>query len=205
MNFNQNLYICITTAMPNFKEKLLLHTCCGPCSTTALERLCEQYRVTVFYYNPNIAPQEEYIHRKKEAKRLVNEWHEPSNDLSFAEGNYTPEVFYEAVKGLEDEPEGGARCLKCFELRLRETARIARERGFDAFCTTLTVSPHKNAQAINDIGTLIEKEAGGPVYLPSNFKKQNGYKRSIELSGRFNLYRQHYCGCLFSKNTSNEK
>ncbi len=188
--------------MLNLKDNLLLHACCGPCSTTALERLCEQYRVTVFYFNPNIAPPEEYIHRKEEAERLVNELRNLSNDLSFEEGEYAPETFYEAVKGLENEPEGGARCLKCFELRLRETARIAKERGFDAFCTTLTVSPHKNAGAINEIGTLIEKEAGGPAYLPGNFKKQNGYKRSIELSAQFNLYRQHYCGCIFSKNTS---
>ncbi len=180
------------------KPSLLLHACCGPCSTTALERMCRKYNVTLYFYNPNIAPREEYLHRMQEARRLVEEM---SKDLpvTFVEGPYTPDSFLEEVRGLEHEKEGGARCARCFALRLRQSALYAREHGIDLFTTTLTVSPHKNAEVINRIGAEIATTgAGAPAYLPSNFKKEDGYKRSVELSRLYGLYRQDYCGCVFS-------
>lgn len=187
--------------MSNNKPSLLLHACCGPCSTTALERMCRQYNVTLFFYNPNIAPQEEYSHRMNEAKRLVCEFAKVA-PVTFVEGSYSPEIYLNYVKGLETAPEGGARCTKCFKLRLRESAKYAIEHGIPEFSTTLTVSPHKNAELINSIGNQIALDSNGAVsYLPSNFKKQDGYKRSIELSKQYGLYRQNYCGCLFSLNS----
>lgn len=177
---------------------LFLHSCCAPCSSYVLEYLSEFFRITVFYYNPNIYPAEEYEKRVEEQKNLIERL--PSvYPIKFVEGVYDKERFYEMARGLEQVPEGGERCFRCYELRLRETARLAAERGFDYFTTTLTISPLKNAAKLNEIGGLLGEEYQ-TVWLPSDFKKKNGYKRSIELSKEYNLYRQDYCGCVFSVN-----
>lgn len=173
--------------------RLLLHSCCGPCSSRCLETLKEKFAVTVLYYNPNITDRAEYEKRKGEQIRLLRE----TGWADFLDCDYDPAAFFSAVKGLEEEKEGGARCYCCYELRLAETARVAAEKGFDFFCTTLSVSPHKNAQWINEIGERLEKEYG-VQWLYSDFKKQNGYLRSVELAKEFHLYRQNYCGCVFS-------
>ena len=189
--------------------KLLLHACCAPCSSYCLEYLREYFDVTVFFYNPNITEEAEYRKRVIEEKRLIAEYNrqieeknfegmnsdEKARKIEIIEGEYVPKDFYDAARGHEDCKEGGERCRKCFELRLNETARVARERGFDFFTTTLTISPLKNADVLNEVG----REAGGDMFLPSDFKKKNGYKRSIELSKMFDLYRQDFCGCSFSK------
>lgn len=176
---------------------LLLQSCCGPCSSYVLEYLSGCFDITVLYYNPNIYPLEEYEKRLSEQKRLLREM-KSARPVSFMESEYVPGDFYEAVKGFESEPEGGRRCEKCFMLRLERTARVAKENGFDFFGTTLTVSPHKNAQLINKTGTELG-EKYGVEFLTSDFKKKDGYKRSIELSREYGLYRQDYCGCEFSK------
>ena len=173
--------------------RLLLHSCCGPCSSRCLETLKEKFAVTVLYYNPNITDRAEYEKRKGEQIRLLRE----TGWADFLDCDYAPAAFFSAVKGLEEEKEGGARCYCCYELRLAETARVAAEKGFAFFCTTLSVSPHKNAQWINEIGERLEKEYG-VQWLYSDFKKQNGYLRSVELAKEFHLYRQNYCGCVFS-------
>ncbi|MFA5445938.1 MAG: epoxyqueuosine reductase QueH [Bacteroidales bacterium] len=182
--------------MQNDRKKLLLHVCCGPCSTTALERLYSEYDVTVFYYNPNTAPKKEYLLRRDEAIRYTREVF--GSEVDFQEGEYCPDAFLEAVKGFEDEPEGGRRCEICFRMRLEETARYARENGYSHFCTTLTLSPHKNAVLINRLGEELACKYEGLTYLPSDFKKRNGFGRSVEISKKHELYRQHYCGCVFS-------
>ena len=186
--------------MKNDRKKLLLHVCCGPCSTTALERLFPEYDVTVFFFNPNIAPEREYILRRDEAKRCALEVF--GSKVGFEEGAFRPDVFLEAVKGYENEPEGGRRCEICFRLRLEETARYARENGYSHFCTTLTVSPHKNALLINRLGEELARNYEGLTYLPSDFKKRNGFGRSVEISKKHELYRQNYCGCVFSMKQS---
>ncbi len=186
--------------MKNDRKKLLLHVCCGPCSTTALERLFPEYDVTVFFFNPNIAPEREYILRRDEAKRYALEVF--GSKVGFEEGAFRPDVFLEAVKGYENEPEGGRRCEICFRLRLEETARYARENGYSHFCTTLTVSPHKNALLINRLGEELARNYEGLTYLPSDFKKRNGFGRSVEISKKHELYRQNYCGCVFSMKQS---
>ena len=173
--------------------RLLLHSCCGPCSSRCLETLKEKFAVTVLYYNPNITDRAEYEKRKGEQIRLLRE----TGWADFLDCDYDPAAFFSAVKGLEEEKEGGARCYCCYELRLAETARVAAEKGFAFFCTTLSVSPHKNAQWINEIGERLDKEYG-VQWLYSDFKKQNGYLRSVELAKEFHLYRQNYCGCVFS-------
>ena len=170
---------------------LFLHSCCAPCSSYVLEYLSAFFRITVFYYNPNIYPAEEYEKRVEEQKNLIERL--PSvYPIEFVEGAYDKERFYEMARGLEQVSEGGERCFRCYELRLRETARLAAERGFDYFTTTLTISPLKNAAKLNEIGGLLGEEYQ-TVWLPSDFKKKNGYKRSIELSKEYNLYRQDYC------------
>ena len=181
------------------KPRLLLHSCCAPCSSYVLEYLSGYFDITVFYFNPNISPKDEYIKRVDEVKRLIKEM-PACADVKFIEGRYEPSEFYDAAKGLEDVPEGGERCLKCFELRLNEAAKTAAETGAEYVCTTLTISPLKNAENLNRIG---EETAAryGVKWLPSDFKKKNGYKRSIELSNEYNLFRQNYCGCVFSKRT----
>lgn len=176
------------------KPKLLLHSCCAPCSSACLERVKDDFDVTVFYYNPNIDGEEEYYKRAKEQERLCS-----ALKISEVTASFNKEEFYFAVKGLENEPEGGARCAVCFYLRLKKTAEKAKSEGYDYFSTTLTVSPLKNAETLNAIGQKVEKECG-VKFLPSDFKKRGGYLRSIELSKVYGLYRQNYCGCEFSKN-----
>lgn len=180
------------------RERLLLHSCCAPCSTAVIEKLSNDFDITIFYYNPNIYPEAEYEKRKSEQKRYIEIYNEKnSNKIKFLDCDYDSEKFYEVAKGLEGEPEGGARCAKCFWLRLNETARAAKKNGYDIFGTTLTVSPHKNAELINRIGNEISKQ-WGIKFLEANFKKGDGYKRSIEISKENNLYRQNYCGCKFA-------
>lgn len=177
--------------------RLFLHACCAPCSSYVLEYLSEYFDITVFFYNPNIGPQTEYDKRVAELKRLIEKM--PTKyPVHLQTGNYEPQRFLAAVRGLEQEPEGGKRCAVCFRLRLEEAAKLAAENGYDYFCTTLTISPLKNAALLNQIG----EETGekyGVSYLPSDFKKREGYKRSIVLSQQYALYRQDYCGCMFSK------
>ncbi len=179
------------------RPKLLLHSCCAPCSSYVLEYLSEYFDITIFYYNPNIYPPEEYDRRVEEQKQLIKAMPLKS-DVQFLQGEYQPEVFHTAVKGLEKEKEGGERCFVCYRIRLSEAARMAKEGGFDFFTTTLSISPHKNAAKLNEIGEQVAKEYG-VTHLSSDFKKKNGFKRSIELSEKYALYRQDYCGCVFSK------
>lgn len=182
---------------------LLLHSCCAPCSSYCIEYLSQFFKITVYYYNPNIFPDEEYRYRAKEQQRLISEM--PTKyPVKYISSDYDSRKFFDAVKGLENEPEGGKRCQKCFELRLRKTALKASELGFDYFTTTLTISPLKNAQVINEIGMHAADEFN-VAWLPSDFKKNEGYKRSIQLSKDYNLYRQNYCGCVFSKNTPSNR
>ena len=183
------------------KKKLLLHSCCGPCSTAVIERLIDtgEYDITVFYYNPNITDQAEYELRKKEQMRFLGEFSvERDLNLGFIEGDWDPSLFLDAVSGHEDDPEGGPRCSLCFRLRLEAAAKLAKQKGFDCFDTTLTVSPYKNYDVISQIGSSLASRYG-IEYLCGNYKKKNGYNRSIELSRAYGLYRQHYCGCGFSK------
>ena len=176
--------------------RLFLHSCCAPCSSYCLEYLCRYFLITVFYYNPNIYPESEYTKRILEQQKLISEMHF-KNSVSFLAGSYDKEQFYEMAKGLEEVKEGGERCMKCYEMRLKKTAQKAAEGGFDFFTTTLSISPMKNAQKLNEIGRSVGAEYG-MEYLLSDFKKKNGYKRSIELSAIYGLYRQDYCGCEFS-------
>lgn len=176
---------------------LLLHSCCAPCSSYVLEYLSEYFFITVYYYNPNIYPNEEYTKRVIEQKEFIKKMRF-KNPVSFIEGEYDTEKFFDTIKGNENEDEGGERCFKCYDLRLREAASLAKEKGFDYFTTTLSISPYKNADKLNEIGKELE-ENYDVKYLYSDFKKNNGYKRSIELSNEYNLYRQDYCGCVFSK------
>ena len=178
-------------------SSLLLHACCAPCSTACLERLANFFKVTIFYYNPNITDESEYRKRIEEIKKLLTLIN-PKYKVELIEGDYDPNKFFDMAKGLENEPERGKRCYKCYEMRLVETAKIASKLGFNNFCTTLTLSPHKNANWINEIGEKLNKEYDSN-YLYSDFKKKEGYKRSIELSKEYNLYRQDYCGCIYSK------
>ncbi len=181
--------------------RLLLHSCCAPCSSYVLEYLRQFFRITVFYYNPNISMEAEYQKRVEEQKRLINAYNQlPDSGYPIAviEGDYEPEVFYVAAKGLEQCPEGGERCFACYELRLGKTAALAKKQAYDYFATTLTISPLKNAAKLNEIGERLA-ERYQISWLPSDFKKKNGYKRSIELSAEYGLYRQNYCGCVYSK------
>ena len=175
---------------------LLIHSCCAPCSSYVLEYLSEYFKITVFYYNPNIYPESEYMKRIAEQQKLICDM-KFRYPVSFLAGEYDKEKFYEMAAGMEDLKEGGARCVKCYELRLSEAARQAAAGGFDYFTTTLSISPMKNAQKLNEIGLRVGEEYG-VKYLVSDFKKKNGYKRSIELSKEYGLYRQDYCGCEFS-------
>lgn len=176
---------------------LLLHSCCAPCSSYSLELLAEHFRVTDFYYNPNITRREEYEKREEELSRLI-ESQPHLYPVTFLRGRYDPDSFFAIAKGLEDCPEGGERCFRCYELRLRETARIAAEKDFDFFTTTLTISPLKNAEKLNEIGERLAEE-WGVCWLPTDLKKKGGYQRSIELSKEYNLYRQDFCGCVYSE------
>lgn len=176
---------------------LLLHTCCAPCSSYCIEYLAEYFNITVLYYNPNIYPEAEYLKRKAEQKRLISEM-KTKYPVKMLDCDFESEKFYEMAKGMENCREGGERCFKCYRLRLQKTAIEAKKNGFDYFTTSLTISPLKNAQKINEIGEELAIEYN-VKWLPSDFKKREGYKRSIELSKAFNLYRQNYCGCIFSK------
>ena len=182
--------------------RLLLHVCCAPCSSYCLEYLSDYFDITVYFYNPNITSRAEYAYRLSEEERYIS-LRSFKNPVLMTESEYDPQRFFEAVRGLEREPEGGKRCESCFRLRLEAAARKARELGFDCFTTTLTTSPLKNAALLNDIGFEMG-EKYGVAWLPSDFKKREGYKRSIELSREYGLYRQNYCGCVFSKNKEEE-
>lgn len=176
------------------RPSLLLQCCCGPCSSYVLEYLTRYFDVTILFFNPNIQPQAEYDKRLYWLREVISRY---GGQVKIMDCDYDGESFNETAKGLEHEPEGGARCTECFKLRLGETARLARDNSFDWFCTTLTVSPHKDSERINKIGLAYGKQYG-VKWLPSDFKKREGYKRSIELSKGYGLYRQNYCGCLFS-------
>ena len=195
------------------KPKLLLQACCCPCSSHCLEVLSGHFDITVFFYNPNIDDKEEYEKRLNELYRFTQQ--APfALDVKVVDGNYEPELFYEMAKGRENLPERGARCYDCYELRLRKTAEYAYKNGFESFSTTLSISPYKNSDWINEIGIKLENEMRNdynsesdivPVFLFSDFKKKNGYKRSIELSQEYGLYRQDYCGCIYSKRDHEKK
>ncbi len=185
------------------RPKLLLHACCAPCASAVLERLDPFFQIVIFYYNPNIWPHEEYEKRFEQFPRLLHAngmW----DRVELIKCAYDADSFTDAARGLESEPEGGARCPGCFGLRLRKTASEARELGAEFFATTLTVSPHKNASLINGIGSAVALEAG-VRWLPSDFKKKDGYLRSIRLSEQFGLYRQDYCGCQFARSCAPEE
>ena len=177
--------------------RLLLHVCCAPCSSYCLEYLSEYFDITVYYYNPNISKKEEYLKRLAEEERYISV-KEFKHPVKLTESTYDPQEFFDAVRGLEKEPEGGLRCRECFKLRLEASAKKAKELGFEWFTTTLTISPMKNAALLNEIGAEMG-EKYGVKWLPSDFKKKEGYKRSIELSREYGLYRQDYCGCVFSR------
>lgn len=199
MNYQKELDQLLDTIKKAKKvPRLLLHSCCAPCSTYVLEYLSEYFEITVFYYNPNIFPESEYTKRILEQQTLISEM-KGKHPVAFIAGGYDRERFNEMARGLEHLKEGGERCLKCYEIRLRESAELAKKGGFDYYTTTLSISPLKNADRLNDIGTRLAKEYH-VNYLQSDFKKKNGYKRSIELSKEFGLYRQDYCGCEFSMN-----
>ncbi len=179
------------------KPKLLLHSCCGPCSSYVISYLRDYFDITVLYYNPNIFPYEEYVKRKEEQKRLLREM---TNDtVKLLDCDYDNDKYEEVIQGLEKEPERGKRCTKCFLLRLEKTAIVGKDEGFDFFGTTLTVSPYKNAQLINRIGEKLANDYD-IKWLYGDFKKNDGYKKSIELSKKYDLYRQNYCGCIYAKN-----
>ena len=197
MNYNEEMKKIINSF--DGKKKLLLHSCCGPCSSSVIERLKNYFNITVLYYNPNIEPIEEYYKRKEEQIRLLKEL-----NVEFLDIDYLNEEYHNKIVGFENEPENGLRCPLCYELRMEKTAKIAKDNNFDYFCTTLTVSPHKPSEIINEIGIKLQDKYNLP-YLLSDFKKEDGYKRSIELSKEYNLYRQDYCGCLYSKRINNEE
>lgn len=190
----------ILEKVPRGEKRLFLHSCCAPCSSYVLEYLSVYFPITVFYFNPNISLQEEYLHRLAEQRHLIECFNREGGRYPIAvrEGEYVPQSFYDMARGLESCPEGGERCEKCFRLRLEETARQALAAGADYFTTTLSISPLKNAPLLNRIGEELAHTYGIP-WLPSDFKKKNGYKRSVELSAEYELYRQDYCGCIFSK------
>lgn len=178
------------------KNKLLLHACCAPCSSAVLERISKYFDITILYYNPNITEPEEYEKRLNEIENFVKKLN--LKNIKVLRGRYNPKEFFDISVGLEKEKERGKRCYKCYELRLKETAKVAEELNFDYFTTTLSISPYKNSKWLNEIGENLNKEFK-PTYLYADFKKKNVYKRSIELSQEYGLYRQDYCGCIYSK------
>ena len=198
VNYQKELDKILSGIAPDApRPRLLLHCCCAPCSSYVLEYLSRYFAITADFYNPNISPAEEYRHRAEELQRLIGEM-PLASPVAFEEGPYEPQRFLEAVRGLESCPEGGDRCRVCFRLRLEQAARRAKEGGFDWFTTTLTISPLKNAALLNEIGTELGRQYG-VRFLPSDFKKRDGYKRSITLSHEYDLYRQDFCGCAFSR------
>ena len=195
MNYDLEMEKQIAMLTAN-KNKLLLHACCAPCSSAVLERIAKYFDITILYYNPNITDEKEYQKRLDELQRFIENLKE--ENIKVLPGKYHPEVFLQMANGLEQEPERGKRCYQCYKLRLEETAKVAEELGFDYFTTTLSISPYKNSNWLNEIGEELNK-VYHPIYLYADFKKKNGYKRSIELSKEYQLYRQDYCGCIFSK------
>ena len=185
------------------RQTLLLHACCAPCSSYVLEYLSKYFDITLFFYNPNIYPEEEFRFRESELRRLICEMSLPAG-IKIITGRYEPAEFFDIARGYEHLPEGDERCHRCYALRLEESARAAKDGGFDYFCTTLSISPYTNAEWLNSIGKEMSKKYG-VGYLFSDFKKRNGYKRSIELSEQYSLYRQDYCGCVFSKHAAEER
>ena len=181
--------------------RLLLHSCCGPCSSAVLERLTPHFQVTVYFFNPCIHPAAEYEKRLSEQRRLIADARLPVDIL---EAPYEPQTYFEQVKGLEDAPEGGERCIVCFRQRLTATANAAKAHGYDFFTTTLSVSPHKNAENLNRIGAEVSEETG-VSFLCADFKKRSGYLRSLQLSAEFDLYRQDWCGCVYSMRRAEDK
>ena len=179
------------------KKKLLLHSCCGPCSSYVISYLTNYFDITILYYNPNIYPYDEYLKRKQEQIKLINEI-DCSNNLDIMDCDYDSDLYEKCIIGLENEPERGNRCMVCYNLRMEKTAKMAKECNYDYFCTTLSVSPYKNAEWINEIGEKLQNKYN-VNWLYSDFKKKDGYKQSILLSKKYNLYRQDYCGCIYSK------
>ena len=199
---NRNYQRELDNLIGNIKKEqktptLFLHSCCAPCSSYVLEYLSEYFEITVFFYNPNISFREEYVKRAGELRRMTEEMNF-RHPVHVVEGPYEPEKFFRMAKGLEDVPEGGERCFRCYRMRMEEAAKLAREGNFDYFTTTLSISPLKNAAALNEIGAALGEEYG-VRFLPSDFKKKEGYKRSITLSREYGLYRQDFCGCAFSR------
>lgn len=199
----ENYHLLCLKELSTFKKPktILLHSCCAPCSTHVITFLTNYFNITILYYNPNISPKEEYLKRKKEQIKLIKNL-KTKNKLDFLDCDYDNDLYENKISGLEHCPEGGNRCHVCFKLRLAKTASLAKEHNYDYFGTTLTVSPHKNAELINKIGHEISNKYQ-IKWLPSDFKKENGYKISIELSKEYNLYRQDYCGCIYSKREKN--
>lgn len=202
INYQKELDAILAQLDPAAPPKLLLHSCCAPCSSYTLEYLSEFFDITVDYYNPNVSPEAEFEKRFVEQKRLIAEL-PVKNEVKLMKGAYDSSAFEAIAKGMENVPEGGERCFRCYRLRLEEAAKTAKQNGFDWFCTTLSISPLKNAQKINEIGAALGEQYG-VRWLPSDFKKREGYKRSIELSHTYRLYRQNFCGCIYSK-TEKEK
>ena len=195
MNYQKKLDEIINSL--DYIPNLLLHTCCAPCSSAVIEYLSNYFNITVYYYNPNISPESEYLKRKNEQIKFLSVF-KSKNKLDYIDADYNYNDFLEIAKGYEDIPEGGERCFRCYNLRMESTALKAKELGYDYFGTTLTVSPYKNSNKLNEIGSILEKKYD-IKYLYSDFKKKEGYKRSIELSRQYHLYRQDYCGCIYSK------
>lgn len=196
-NYQKELDALIAALDEKKPPRLLLQACCAPCLSYVLEYLSQYFDITVYYYNPNISPESEFEKRFAEIKRLIKEM-PVKNEVKLIKGVYRYEDFLDVAAGLEEAPEGGERCFKCYRLRLEKTAELARDEGFDCFCTTLSISPLKNSQKLNEIGQELA-EKYGVKWLPSDFKKKEGYKRSIELSREYNLYRQNFCGCVYSR------
>ena len=195
MNYNDQMLDIINNL--DERKKLLLHSCCAPCSSSVIERLAPFFDITVFYYNPNISPKEEYELRKQEQINFIKKIQDKYN-IDYIEADYDNELYEDKIKDLKNEPEGGLRCFVCYEMRLDKTASKAKELNYDFFTTTLSVSPYKNASKINEIGKKLEDKYN-IKFLPSDFKKKNGYLRSIELARNYKLYRQNYCGCIYSR------
>ena len=197
MNINYHKLFLEEISKLNNTPKILLHSCCAPCSSYVITFLSNYFDITILYYNPNIAPQEEYEKRKNEQIKLIKTLN-TKNKLDFLDCDYENNIYNEVIKGYENIPEGGSRCHICFNLRLEKTAKLAKLNNYDYFCSTLTVSPHKNSKVINEIGEKISNKYD-IKWLYSDFKKNEGFKQSIELSKKYDLYRQDYCGCIYSK------
>ena len=195
MNYNLECEKILNSIDLNHKPTLLLHSCCAPCSSAVLERISKYFSITILFYNPNITDYEEYLKRKEELKRLIKD---VNYQIEIMDCDYDKEKFIEMALGLEDKKEGDIRCYRCYKLRLEKTAMLAKENNFDYFTTTLSISPYKNSKWLNEIGEELANKYN-INYLYADFKKKNGYKRSIELSNIYHLYRQDYCGCIYSK------